>query len=106
MIKSENTPIKIPSYQDDDFSSVTTLEDAGIHTIYRSAVFIRQMSACCPDSFLVAVDGTHPVGYFYWCECPEYSGTGMVSPNNSFRKIPGKRYQDCSNFNDGRSAHG
>jgi ribosomal-protein-alanine N-acetyltransferase len=63
MIESEITPIKIRNYQDDDFSSVTTLEEAGIHTSYLSAVFIRQMSACCPDTFLVAVDGTHPVGY-------------------------------------------
>jgi ribosomal-protein-alanine N-acetyltransferase len=63
MTKRQNIPIKIRTYQNDDFLSVTALEEAGIHGTYRSAVFVRQMSACCTDTFLVAVDGSQPVGY-------------------------------------------
>ncbi len=63
MTKHQDFPVKIRTYQDIDFSSLTSLEEAGIHSTYRSAVFVRQMGACCPDTFLVAVDDTRAIGY-------------------------------------------
>ena len=63
MTKHQDYPVKIRTYQDIDFSSITSLEEAGINSTYRSAIFVRQMSACCPDTFLVAVEGTQVIGY-------------------------------------------
>jgi ribosomal-protein-alanine N-acetyltransferase len=53
----------IRPYRDEDFSEVTGLESAGIHERYRSAVFVRQMGALSPATFLVAVSGTNVVGF-------------------------------------------
>jgi [ribosomal protein S18]-alanine N-acetyltransferase len=51
-------------YRDDDFVAVTSLEKAGIHEPYRSAVFVRQMGEVCRETFFVAVaDEGEPVGY-------------------------------------------
>jgi len=53
----------IRPYRDEDFSEVTGLESAGVHERYRSAVFVRQMGALAPATFLVAVSGTTVVGF-------------------------------------------
>jgi ribosomal protein S18 acetylase RimI-like enzyme len=53
----------IRPYQDEDFSEVTVLESAGVHERYRSAVFVRQMGALSPATFLVVVSGTTVVGF-------------------------------------------
>ena len=56
--------ITIRPYSDQDFASVTALEESGIHEPYRSAVFVRQMGEVCKETFLVAVlDNGEPVGY-------------------------------------------
>ncbi|MFA6362841.1 GNAT family N-acetyltransferase [Methanoregula sp.] len=53
----------IRQYRDEDFTEVTALESAGVHEYYRSAVFVRQMAALSPATFLVAVSGTTVVGF-------------------------------------------
>jgi ribosomal-protein-alanine N-acetyltransferase len=56
--------VTIRPYRDEDFASVTALEEAGYHEPFRSAVFVRQMGGVCKDTFLVAVtDGRGAVGY-------------------------------------------
>jgi [ribosomal protein S18]-alanine N-acetyltransferase len=51
-------------YRDEDFVAVASLEEAGIHEPYRSAVFVRQMGEVCKETFFVAVvDEKEPVGY-------------------------------------------
>ena len=56
--------ITIRPYSDQDFASVTALEESGIHESYRSAVFVRQMGEVCKETFFVAVlNNGEPVGY-------------------------------------------
>jgi ribosomal-protein-alanine N-acetyltransferase len=56
--------IIIRPYSDQDFASVTALEESGIHESYRSAVFVRQMGEVGKETFLVAVlNNGEPVGY-------------------------------------------
>ncbi|MEN6442953.1 MAG: GNAT family N-acetyltransferase [Methanoregula sp.] len=78
MAGNKDSPIKIRAYQDNDFLPVTALEDAGIGSLYRSGVFVRQMGACCPDTFLVAVDGTEPVGYLVGSNVQDTTGTAWI----------------------------
>jgi ribosomal-protein-alanine N-acetyltransferase len=59
----ETHELLIRPYRDEDFSEVTELESAGVHERYRSAVFVRQMGALAPATFLVAVSGTTVVGF-------------------------------------------
>ena len=54
---------RIRPYRDADFCAVCDLEIAGIHEPYRSAVFVRQMAALAPETFLVAVSGSTIVGF-------------------------------------------
>ena len=53
----ETPELQIRPYRDDDFAEVTGLESAGVHERYRSAVFVRQMGALAPATFLVAGPG-------------------------------------------------
>ena len=53
----------IRPYRDADFTEVTGLESAGGHERYRSAVFVRQMGARSPATFLVAELDTVIVGF-------------------------------------------
>jgi len=53
----------IRPYRDGDFPEVAGLESAGIHERYRSAVFVRQMGALSPATFLVAELDTVIVGF-------------------------------------------
>ena len=56
--------LTIRPYSDQDFASVTALEESGIHESYRSAVFVRQMGEVCKETFFVAVlNNGEPVGY-------------------------------------------
>jgi ribosomal protein S18 acetylase RimI-like enzyme len=56
--------IAIRTYSNKDFAAVAALEESGLHEPYRSAVFVRQMSEVCKETFLVAVpDDGEPVGY-------------------------------------------
>jgi len=56
--------VTIRLYRDDDFVAVASLEEAGIHEPYRSAVFVRQMGEVCRETFFVALaDEAEPVGY-------------------------------------------
>jgi [ribosomal protein S18]-alanine N-acetyltransferase len=59
----ETPELLIRPYRDEDFSEVTGLESAGLHEHYRSAVFVRQMGALAPSTFLVALSGTTVVGF-------------------------------------------
>jgi [ribosomal protein S18]-alanine N-acetyltransferase len=63
MDTNTGNPIVVRKYSDADFSAVSLLEEAGKYSPYRSAVFVRQMGVCCPDTFLVAADDALPVGY-------------------------------------------
>jgi ribosomal protein S18 acetylase RimI-like enzyme len=56
-------PVVIRPYRDDDFPAVRLLEDSGEHESYRSAVFVRQTSEICADTFLVATLDKEIVGY-------------------------------------------
>jgi [ribosomal protein S18]-alanine N-acetyltransferase len=55
--------IVIRPYEDDDFSAVRDLEEAGLHGPYRSAVFVRQMAEICSETFFVAVREDRAIGY-------------------------------------------
>jgi ribosomal-protein-alanine N-acetyltransferase len=56
-------PVTIRPYTDMDFAEVCRLEESGIHESRRSAVFIRQMGAICPDLSLVALLENEVIGY-------------------------------------------
>jgi ribosomal-protein-alanine N-acetyltransferase len=53
----------IRTYKEGDFRAVTDLEISGLHEPYRSAVFIRQMTEVCSETFLVAALEKEVVGY-------------------------------------------
>ena len=56
--------ITIRPYSDQDFAAVAALEESGIHELYRSSVFVRQMGELFKETFFVAVLNTRePVGY-------------------------------------------
>ena len=50
-------------YEDRDFAEVVTLEIAGIHEPYRSAVFVRQQAALSPHTFFIALEEERIVGF-------------------------------------------
>ncbi|MDD1703402.1 MAG: GNAT family N-acetyltransferase, partial [Methanoregula sp.] len=70
--------VVIRPYRDGDFTEVAILEIAGVHERYRSAVFVRQMGALCPGTFLVAVAGTTVVGYTVGTIVQDDSKSGWV----------------------------
>ena len=58
-----SSELQIRPYRNEDFTGVATLEASGGHENYRSAVFVRQMGALSPATFLVALSGTTVVGF-------------------------------------------
>ncbi|MFA5332313.1 MAG: GNAT family N-acetyltransferase [Methanoregula sp.] len=55
--------VLVRPYSDRDFAEVSLLESDSVHEPYRSAVFVRQMGALFPHTFLVAVVGETVVGF-------------------------------------------
>ncbi len=53
----------IRPYHEEDFPSVSLMEESGLNESYRSAVFIRQMAEVCSETFLVAVREDEAIGY-------------------------------------------
>jgi len=63
MTKTRSHNLLIRPYCDEDFSEVALLEADRAHEPYRSSVFVRQMAALCPATFLVAKTDDIVVGF-------------------------------------------
>lgn len=68
----------IRPYRDADFTEVTGLESSGGHERYRSAVFVRQMGALSPATFLVAELDTVIVGFTVGTLVQDDPGQGWI----------------------------